>query len=68
MPKRFLNKLLFIVGATGLLFQLIARIYALVQGINLEWHWWFNWLAPVLCLMWALIPFLQLQKEPEKKP
>ncbi|MDX3772786.1 hypothetical protein QE250_01515 [Chromatiaceae bacterium AAb-1] len=68
MPKRFLNKLLFLTGGVGLLFQTLACIYALLHGISLDWHWWFSWLAPLICLLWGIVPRLQLQKEPDKTP
>lgn len=64
MPTRWINKTLFIAGGVGVLFQVLATIYALIHQIDLQWHWWFNGLAPILCLLWGLVPKLQLQKEP----
>lgn len=68
MPKRFINKILFLVGGVGLLFQTCASIYALIMGIPLNWHWWFSWMAPLICLLWGIVPWLQLQKEPDNNP
>lgn len=63
LPKKPVNAVLFYVGTLGLLTQVLASFYLLTQGRTMDWHWWFHWLAPTLCLVWGIIPRLQLQKE-----
>ncbi|MFC4654657.1 MULTISPECIES: hypothetical protein [Rheinheimera] len=67
LPVRWLNKTLFYCGLTGLSFQLIVSAVLLVQGQSRELHWWFHWAAPLVCMLWGLLPALQLQKEPTNK-
>lgn len=65
MPKRIINKSLFLVGCFGLMFQSVASLYAFINDLDLQWSWWLQWLAPLICLAWGYFPALQLQKEPE---
>ncbi|WP_337840412.1 hypothetical protein [Rheinheimera sp.] len=67
LPSRWLNKTLFYCGLTGLSFQLIASVVILLQGQSRELHWWFHWAAPLVCLLWGLVPALQLQQEPAER-
>ena len=63
LPKKPVNAVLFYMGSLGLLIQVLVSFYLLTQGRNMEWHWWFHWLAPVLCVLWGFVPALQLQRE-----
>ncbi len=63
IPKRKLNAVLFYMGCCGLIFQLTALVF----GWFVHQTWlqlpWYGWLGPLICLMWALLPALQLQRE-----
>ncbi|MCC5826634.1 hypothetical protein [Alkalimonas sp.] len=64
-PTRWLNRSLFLIGTAGIALQWLAVGYAWWQGFSVSFHWWFHWLAPLLCVLWGTIPRLQLQPEPK---
>lgn len=62
-PRRVLNQAFFIIGVAGVVVQWCAIGYARWQGFDISFHWWFHWLAPLLCVLWGTVPVLQLQPE-----
>ncbi|OBP14719.1 hypothetical protein A5320_13400 [Rheinheimera sp. SA_1] len=68
-PKRWLNASLFYIGCFGAVFQLTAQLYSWWIGLGLFTEFWWTWPAPVICILWGLVPSLQLQVEPQpQKP
>lgn len=65
-PRRIVNRALFMIGLAGVVLQWIAIVYAYWQGFTISFHWWFHWLAPLLCVLWGTVPALQLQQEAER--
>ncbi|MGI5308822.1 hypothetical protein [Rheinheimera sp. WS51] len=67
MPKRFINRLLVFAGLFGIVFQLVAFVFAWYKGMNLQASWILTLAGPLLCILSGITPALQLQKEPETK-
>jgi hypothetical protein len=65
MPKRLINCGLVYAGLFGIMFQLVAFIYAWWHGISLQASWLLTLVAPLLCIISGITPALQLQKEPD---
>ncbi|CAM3857285.1 hypothetical protein [Rheinheimera salexigens] len=65
MPKRIINIGLVYAGLFGILFQLVAFVFAWWHGISLQPSWILTLAAPLLCILSGIIPALQLQKEPD---
>ncbi|RVU37183.1 hypothetical protein EOE67_11350 [Rheinheimera riviphila] len=62
-PKRWLNASLFYLGCFGVVFQLTAQIYCWWVGLGLITEFWWTWPAPFICILWGILPSLQLQTE-----
>lgn len=66
-PKRWLNASLFYLGCFGVVFHITALIYGLWMGLGLITEFWWTWPAPVVCILWGILPQLQLQTESSTK-
>ncbi len=64
-PKRWFNRLLVVVGMIGLLAHAALSSYLAWYDYAYPLHWTFTILAPICCLLWGLVPSLQLQDEPQ---
>lgn len=62
-PKRWLNATLFYLGCCGVIFQLIAWFCVLWLNFPVHQHEWWTWAAPISCILWGIVPALQLQTE-----
>ena len=62
-PKRWLNATLFYLGCFGVVFHLTALIYGWWVGLGLVTEFWWTWPAPLVCILWGILPPLQLQPE-----
>ncbi|MBU2427672.1 MAG: hypothetical protein KKA56_12415 [Gammaproteobacteria bacterium] len=68
VPKKWLNATLFYLGCFGVVFHLTATIYGLWVGLGVITDYWWTWPAPIVCILWGILPPLQLQAErPSKK-
>ena len=67
MPTRLVNKGLVYIGIFGILFQLLAFIFAWWHGMGLHFSWLLTLAGPLLCIVSGITPALQLQKEPQTK-
>ena len=63
VPKRWLNATLFYLGCFGVVFHLTALIYGWWIGLGLITGFWWTWPAPIVCILWGILPPLQLQSE-----
>lgn len=63
LPKRRFNLALVYIGIFGWLFQLSALLYGYWQHQMWFQLPWYGWLGPFLCILWGIVPALQLQKE-----
>ena len=64
-PTRWLNASLFYLGCFGVVFHITALIYGWWMGLGLLTEFWWTWPAPLLCILWGILPTLQLQAEPK---
>jgi hypothetical protein len=64
-PKRWFNRLLVVVGLFGLFGHAAISSYLAWHDYVYPLHWTFTILAPICCLLWGLVPRLQLQPEPK---
>ncbi|WP_306518047.1 hypothetical protein [Rheinheimera sp.] len=63
LPKQWLNAAFFYLGCLGLLFQISAQLMIWWQGYDHPGMPWYIWLAPMLLILWGVVPALQLQNE-----
>ncbi|MBU1436366.1 MAG: hypothetical protein KJ930_12570 [Gammaproteobacteria bacterium] len=63
VPKKWLNATLFYLGCFGVVFHLTATIYGLWVGLGVITDYWWTWPAPIVCILWGILPPLQLQAE-----
>jgi hypothetical protein len=63
VPKRWLNATLFYLGCFGIVFHCTAIVYGWWVGLGFMSEFWWTWPAPFVCILWGILPPLQLQKE-----
>jgi len=68
VPKRWFNRLLAVVGLLGLVGHAVISSYLAWYDLSYPLHWTFTILAPICCLLWGLVPRLQLQTEHPPQP
>jgi hypothetical protein len=67
IPKRWFNRLITAVGLLGLVGHAGFSTYLAWHDLTYPLHWTFTILAPICCLLWGMVPQLQLQTEPPSK-
>jgi hypothetical protein len=67
-PKRWLNATLFYLGCFGVVFHGTAILYGWWVGLGIMTQFWWTWPAPFICILWGILPALQLQSERQHAP